>query len=54
MDILACPICKAHPLRLEVEERRGAEIIRGRMTCPKCNVAYPIEGSIPNLLPQKD
>ncbi len=54
MDILACPVCKASPLLLRVSSERGADVIEGELTCPKCERAYPIEGSIPNMLPPED
>ncbi|OPY34100.1 MAG: Trm112p-like protein [Methanomassiliicoccales archaeon PtaU1.Bin124] len=52
MDILACPVCKSHPLQLTVVEKKGNDIVKGSLYCEKCKVTYPIEGSIPNLLPQ--
>jgi uncharacterized protein YbaR (Trm112 family) len=54
MDILVCPICKGK-LELKVEEEEGEEIVTGSLRCSKCEVDYPITGSIPNLLPpEKD
>ena len=50
MDILACPVCKGE-LELSVEEENEAEIITGSLYCQKCTVHYPIEDTIPNLLP---
>jgi uncharacterized protein YbaR (Trm112 family) len=52
MDILVCPVCKG-PLELKVEEGGEGEVIKGSLRCGKCNVIYPIEHSIPNLLPQE-
>jgi uncharacterized protein len=50
MDILACPVCKGKlELRVEVEE--AEEVVRGALFCAACNETYPIEDSIPNLLP---
>ena len=49
MDILACPVCKGK-LELSTEENEK-EIITGSLYCPKCDVKYPIENGIPNLLP---
>ncbi|MEM4620636.1 MAG: methytransferase partner Trm112 [Desulfurococcaceae archaeon] len=51
LDILACPKCKSD-LDLEVFEEDQNEIISGKLICRKCNVSYPIEDGIPNLLPQ--
>ncbi len=50
MDILACPVCKAE-LELTVDEENETEIVTGTLTCRKCNERYPIEDTIPNLLP---
>ncbi len=50
MDILACPVCKG-PLELRVEKEEEQEIVTGSLYCPKCRETYPIEDSIPNLLP---
>ena len=50
MDILACPTCK-NSLELEVKEERDEEVITGTLLCRQCNQSYPIEDSIPNLLP---
>ena len=50
MEILACPTCK-NSLELEVKEERDEEVITGTLLCRQCNQSYPIEDSIPNLLP---
>ena len=50
MDILACPVCKGD-LELSVDEENEQEIVTGCLYCPKCDVKYPIEDTIPNLLP---
>lgn len=50
MAILACPMCKGE-LKLTVEKENGQEIVIGSLYCPKCNERYPIEDTIPNLLP---
>jgi uncharacterized protein YbaR (Trm112 family) len=54
LDILACPVCKGSPLHLRADNEKGGEVIEGVLTCPKCGRAYPIEGSIPNMLPPED
>ena len=42
-------------IRLLSEERRDeeneSEIVRGSLFCARCNETYPIEDTIPNLLP---
>ena len=50
MDILACPVCKGE-LVLHSEAEEGDDVITGNLECAACNESYPIEGSIPNLLP---
>ena len=52
MDILVCPVCKGE-LQLTIDEENGKEIVRGSLYCRKCDVRYPIEDTIPNLLPQE-
>jgi len=50
MEILACPVCKG-TLELTVEEEDEKEIVKGFLYCSNCSVRYPIEETIPNLLP---
>ncbi|MFH0914030.1 MAG: methytransferase partner Trm112 [Chloroflexota bacterium] len=50
MEILACPVCKGK-LELTVTEENEREVVSGSLFCPKCQVRYPIEDTIPNLLP---
>lgn len=50
VDILACPVCK-NALELTVEKEEKGEIVTGFLYCQKCAQRYPIEDSIPNLLP---
>lgn len=50
MEIVACPLCKG-TLELKVEKEDGEEVINGALFCGVCNESYPIEDSIPNLLP---
>ena len=50
MDILACPVCKG-TLELSVTQEEEGEIIEGNLWCESCGQDYPIEESIPNLLP---
>ena len=52
MDILVCPVCKGK-LVLTITEENEKEIVSGSLYCTKCNVTYPIEETIPNLLPQE-
>jgi uncharacterized protein YbaR (Trm112 family) len=50
MDILCCPLDKQE-LELDIDEREGDEVITGTLRCTECDTSYPIEDSIPNLLP---
>ena len=50
MDILVCPVCKGK-LELTVNEEDKVEIVSGSLYCQKCDERYPIEDTIPNLLP---
>ena len=50
MDILVCPLCKGE-LALSVTKEEDGEIIEGTLRCDACGESYPIEETIPNLLP---
>lgn len=50
MDILACPMCKGS-LQLSIEKEAGDDVIAGVLRCASCSQDYPIQDSIPNLLP---
>ena len=50
MDILVCPLCRGD-LDLTVDRREGDEIVEGSLSCSACPVVFPIEDTIPNLLP---
>jgi uncharacterized protein YbaR (Trm112 family) len=50
MDILACPVCRGS-LVLAITKEEGDEIVEGSLQCDSCGENYPIEDTIPNLLP---
>jgi uncharacterized protein YbaR (Trm112 family) len=50
LKVLACPVCKGE-LELNVEAEGGGEIFVGSLLCPKCKIKYPIEDTIPNMIP---
>ena len=50
MDILVCPECRSE-LSLSVTEERDEEIVSGSLKCQSCGETYPIEDTIPNMLP---
>ena len=52
MNILACPVCKGS-LTLSIDKQEDDEIIEGSLHCDSCSETYPIEDTIPNLLPPK-
>ncbi|MGC8961900.1 MAG: methytransferase partner Trm112 [Candidatus Bathyarchaeia archaeon] len=51
MEILACPICKHHPLELKVFQSSEGEIVEGIILCHKCGRWYPVIDEIPHMLP---
>ena len=50
LDILVCPTCKAE-LTLTVDCEEDGEIVTGSLSCDACDETYPIEDTIPNMLP---
>ena len=53
LDILACPICKHHPLEaFNVTEKDGL-IIEGALYCTECSRYFPIIEEIPIMLPDE-
>ncbi len=52
LDILRCPECKGE-LDLTVEEEKE-EIEEGTLHCGACDIDYPIEDGIPNMLPPEE
>jgi uncharacterized protein YbaR (Trm112 family) len=50
MEILACPICKDHPLKLHMFEEKE-EVTAGIIECKSCQRWYPIIDEIPHMLP---
>ena len=50
MDILVCPMCRSD-LNLEISVQKDDEIVEGTLTCKECGEVFPIEDTIPNMLP---
>ena len=50
MDILVCPECKGE-LNLVVSVEQDDEVVEGSLSCVVRDIAYPIEDTIPNMLP---
>ncbi len=53
MEILACPIDKAHPLELHEIKEKDDVISEGALVCTKCSRFYPIIEEIPIMLPDE-
>ena len=51
LEILCCPKCKGD-LELHVfeSEEESGEIISGDLYCKNCDIHFPIEDGIPNML----
>ena len=50
MEILVCPMCRSG-LELSVSKQEDDEIVEGVLACAECGETYPIQNSIPNMLP---
>ena len=50
MEILVCPQCKGE-LKLSIDTESNDEVVTGSLHCSLCNTSYPIESTIPCLLP---
>jgi uncharacterized protein YbaR (Trm112 family) len=46
LEILACPKCKG-TLEYRVDEQQND---KGKLICQQCNLVYPVEKDIPNML----
>ena len=50
MEILVCAVCRGD-LDLEISVQEENEIVEGTLTCKECGEVFPIEDTIPNMLP---
>ncbi len=50
LNILVCPLCKGE-LKATVDHEEDGEIVAGSLRCAACDETYPIEDTIPNMLP---
>ena len=53
---LICPVClpKEHRLHLTVDVEDADDIVRGRLTCPRCRRHFPVREGVANLLPDPE
>ena len=51
LDILACPMCKHHPLESFELDLKNEIIEEGALFCVSCSRFYPIIDEIPIMLP---
>ena len=50
MEILVCAVCRGN-LHLAISAQEEDEIVEGTLTCKECGEVFPIEDTIPNMLP---
>ncbi|MFQ5920697.1 MAG: Trm112 family protein [Nitrososphaerales archaeon] len=53
LEILACPIDKAHPLELHDLRSDADSVIDGVLFCTSCSRFYPVIDEIPIMLPDE-
>ena len=53
LDILACPMCKNHPLELIEIKSKNDEIVEGAIYCNSCKRHFLIIEEIPIMLPDE-
>ena len=53
LDILACPMCKHHPLESVELDLQNDIIVEGVLFCISCSRFYPIIEEIPIMLPDE-
>ena len=51
LDILACPMCKKHPLELIEIKTKNDEIVEGAIYCDTCERYFLIIEEIPVIAP---
>jgi SAM-dependent methyltransferase/uncharacterized protein YbaR (Trm112 family) len=53
LDLLICPRClpAEKPLRANLRDRRGDEVVAALLECPKCRTAYPVSDGLATVLP---
>ena len=50
MEIVVCAVCRGD-LDLDISVQEEDEIVEGTLTCKECGEIFPIEDTIPNMLP---
>ena len=51
LPLLCCPVCKGN-FTVSVTDGDDQEIRKGTLHCPVCQVDYPVDDGIPDLLPR--
>lgn len=53
LDLLICPACLPDEIELNetIDESQGADIVDGRLNCPRCGTVYPIKNGVALLDP---
>ncbi len=58
LDILRCPECKGELdleiLALSEDDKETDEIESGELECKNCDITYPIEDGIPDMIPPEE
>lgn len=50
LEILACPVCRLHFLKLYTSKIVENEVVSGTLACPRCELEYCIDDGIPDLV----
>ena len=50
LEILVCAVCRSD-LDLKISLQKDDEVVEGTLTCKECAEVFPIEDTIPNMLP---
>ena len=50
LDVIRCPLCKSS-FDVHTHMENSDDIIQGSLVCKGCEEVFPIDNSIPNLLP---
>lgn len=48
---LCCPACRSTGLQAEITEKEGELFVEGHLLCDACQVSYPVQARVPDLIP---